>query len=375
MGSKINNNFDPKFPAPLDGRIVVADTAERDALVTDGLAYEGMIVYTKDNGADLAVMEQYVNAGTVTLPDLQWLSLTGGGGGGAHNSLTGIQGGLPTTEYYHLTQRQHTWVKDQVPFQAPGLSLVSNQGPSWSHGALIPVPLIMTASFTIGEATDVKVRVIDLGNSGKGLFDTGGSIIDLDGWFDATMDASLGYTFAVDYSDGSGDTGAPPTEPVDTSIEAGESRQFRAEMTYKDLQGATQSKSTTLTYTAAAKNVDQIWASVNGYVAGSSILVDPINDPPKLSDLKLHTKAQASAGIDLNSTVATNMVFVIHKNVYKDNPSNIQIWQNSVNVTSVFKFTEPYTGDSTAGGEVNSDYIQLHAVQTAFPQTYEIRIV
>ena len=59
MGNHTLNNFDPNFPEPLDNRIVVDDIAARDALVGNGVAYEGMIVYIKDNGVGFDM--KYIN--------------------------------------------------------------------------------------------------------------------------------------------------------------------------------------------------------------------------------------------------------------------------------------------------------------------------
>ena len=48
MGIKINTGFDLGAELPLDSRMRKATIAERDALVTGGLAYEGLEVYCLD---------------------------------------------------------------------------------------------------------------------------------------------------------------------------------------------------------------------------------------------------------------------------------------------------------------------------------------
>ena len=48
-GISVASNFKLQAETPLDGRLVVDTIADRDALVTEHGAYEGMAVYVKAN--------------------------------------------------------------------------------------------------------------------------------------------------------------------------------------------------------------------------------------------------------------------------------------------------------------------------------------
>jgi hypothetical protein len=94
MGIVLASNFDVETALPLDSRLKVADTTERDAI--DSLVrYEGMIVYVVADGTN------YQLVGGITNGD--WQELSGGGGAGGGGSLEWLeQDNAPTyvDEYF-----------------------------------------------------------------------------------------------------------------------------------------------------------------------------------------------------------------------------------------------------------------------------------
>lgn len=78
MAFQIGSNFRLKSQLPLDEKSVVANIADRNALVTGNEAYNGLIVYVISDGT------YYSYNGTSWTP----LNLTGGGGGSANLNFT-----------------------------------------------------------------------------------------------------------------------------------------------------------------------------------------------------------------------------------------------------------------------------------------------
>lgn len=105
MGIPLSSSFTQNAALPLDDRNVVANTAERDALLT-GRRWEGMIVYV------VAAQTNYQLVGGIG--NENWVELSGSGGGGASSVYTNLFSGDGTTVSFTLStipsNKNNTWV-------------------------------------------------------------------------------------------------------------------------------------------------------------------------------------------------------------------------------------------------------------------------
>ena len=367
MGNKIINNFDPKFAAPLDDRIVVADIAARDDLVTDLIAYEGLTVYIKDAGVDLPDIQIYMNTGTVTTPVLGWVSTLASGGISVHNDLSGIQGGISNTEHYHLTEKEAQWVADSVPFIPPTGSINSNEGPTWVYEEIIDQPVVLTGSVVQFEGIDVFARMTDaVGNP----LDIEGTDEDVDGWVPVVGSRILTYIFP----------GVPDpntTVPVNTGNITGDTAQYKLEVKYKDFNLTSEGFTKQLTYVAASRNTDEIWWTPDG------LKLNPIVAVPDLAELQVATEKEALDGlISQLGLDGKFLVYVVSDDLTGGDSSKIQIIQNTkviyqpgVVANSGWGVEVPYSGSTAASANPGTGFIMIYTTTLqGNDQTYSVVI-
>lgn len=362
MGIKIINNFNPDFGEPLDGRVVVDAISDLSTLVSNGQAYEGMLVYVKDDGTGVPANYQYVNIAILPAVNLQWEVFSGSGGGGLHNTLPDLQGGQ-TGEYYHLTERQWQYLIGLVPFTPPGLTIVSSAGPTWAYQETVPLNIQISGTVVSNEGVNVMARLWDVG-SGLPVTLTSPGGQDAQGYVPISGGSGVIIgTFPINGN----------AVPVDTSLVNGDTSQYRLDVKYDDLDSNPQSSSKSLTYRALKRDIDEVYYNALGYFPA------PIANPPALSALVKTTEAGANSGVTVDLTVPANgpayVVFVISNDLTNGgNPSRVSILQNGFPVDNQFEAV-PYTGDASASADPSVGFLQFSSkTQIGNIQSYTIVI-
>ena len=362
MGITIINNFNPNFGEPLDGRIVVDTMPDLATLVANGQAYEGMLVYVKDNGTGVPANYQYVNTATLPSIDLQWEVFSGSGSAGLHNTLPDLQGGQ-TGEYYHLNQRQWEYLTGLVPFIAPSLTITSSAGPTWAYQANVPSNIQISGTVVSNQGTNVYARLYDL-SSGLPVTLSSPSGQDAQGYVPITGGSGVIIgTFPINGN----------SVPVDTSLVNGDTSQYRLDVKYQDLNSANKTSSKAITYTALKRFVDEVYYNSFGYSS------NPVSNPPSLGSLTRTTKGGADSGVTVNLTIPTYgpgyVVFVISNDLTDGgNSSMVHISQNGFPVDNQFE-SLPYTGDTSASSDPSVGFLQFSSKTTIGNiQSYTIEI-
>lgn len=364
MGNKTINNVDPQFSFPYDRRLVVDDLTARDALITDEVVYEGIIVYVKDNGLDKAEFYTYINTGTVSLPVLEWVVFgISGGGTDVHNDLSGIQGGISNTEHFHLNQNQYDWVVDSTPFNAPSAGLITNVGPTWNYDNVISQPVILSASIVQNQGTNVRSRILDpLGVP----LDLDGGVSDPNGWVDVIGSEVIIYTFSIVIEPNK-------SIPVNTLSITGDSAQYKLQTEYLDDALIQRTITRTLTYVSKPRDIDEVWFND----VGNNPLPNPAI-PSTIPSLGLAiggglpqviTESVSKGGIVFDfSNAHAHVVIVISKDIVLT-PSEVQVMQHgtviyqpesTVYPNGDWAFLNPYTGDTSASQ--GTDFFMLYMI-------------
>lgn len=383
MGVKTINNFDPDFEQPLDGRIVVAILSDLDDLVTNGQAYEGMLVYVKDTGFGEPGNYQYINIGVFPVVDIQWQVFSAGSGSILHNTLPDLQGGEPG-EYYHLTHRQWQYLIGLVPFTAPTLNISTSAGPTWAYNVAVPTGIIISGTVVTNEGTNVMARLWDVAAGLPVILNQVGQ--NPQGYIPIVGSGVITGTFPINGN----------TVPVDTSQVNGDTAVYRLDVTYNDLNANPHTSSKNLVYVAQRRQVDEIWAYPKGWETLPVTLGPNLEIPPYPGALPApvgqnvpcikYTKNGAAAGMVIDLTIAPGpgyVVFMISDDLVDGDPTRIVLKQNGVVVYQEGSQNNqgwsiiPYNG-STIGsaGDPGLHFFQLGSTgKIGNIQTYVIEIV